>query len=208
MGSAPEACPRQGTRFVETHALHVPRAVAFSSMKTLLRLLPLFALISTVLRGAESVGGAGPHGPGNSARHALLAPAVSDQLIAAVKAADEERVAATRSGDRARLEAILSDELRYAHSSGHADTKASYIKSLTTRSSVYESYDYLERTFLPAAPGIVLMTGRVLVRSRNGEQKSELDLNFLAVWREENGRWRFLAWQSCKNAPVEPAAKN
>jgi len=23
-------------------------------------------------------------------------------------------------------------------------------------------------------------------------------LSFLAVWREENGKWRFLAWQSCK----------
>jgi len=23
-------------------------------------------------------------------------------------------------------------------------------------------------------------------------------LSYLAVWREENGQWRFLAWQSCK----------
>jgi hypothetical protein len=23
-------------------------------------------------------------------------------------------------------------------------------------------------------------------------------LSFLAFWREEKGRWRFLAWQSCK----------
>jgi hypothetical protein len=177
-------------------------------MKPLLRLLPLLALVPALLRAAEPAADPGPRGPGDPARYVLIAPAESDKLIAAVKAADDERVAATKSGDRARLEAILSDELRYSHSSGHTDTKTSYVKSLTTRSSVYEAYDYQERTFLPAAPGIVLMTGRVLIHSRNGEQKSELDLNFLAVWREENGKWRFLAWQSCKNPPpATPAAK-
>ena len=51
------------------------------------------------------------------------------------------------------------------------------------------------------------MTGRMLAYSSNGEKKSTLDLNFLAVWREENGHWRFLAWQSCKNPPpATPAA--
>ena len=52
------------------------------------------------------------------------------------------------------------------------------------------------------------MTGRVLIHSSNNGQKVENDLNFLAVWREEGGKWRFLAWQSCKNpAPAAPASK-
>jgi hypothetical protein len=154
-------------------------------MKNLLRLLPClaFALGLVSLRAAD------------------------DKVIAAVKAADAERVAATKAGDGARLEAIFSDELHYAHSSGHVDTKASYIKSLTSHSTVYESYDYKEQNFLPAGPGVVLMTGRVLSHTRNASGTNELDLNFLGVWREENGKWRFLAWQSCKNPPPVPAAK-
>lgn len=152
-------------------------------MKILLRLLPLLALALVSLRAAE------------------------DPVIAAVKAADDERVAATKAGDGPRLDAIFSDELRYAHSSGVVDTKASYSKALTTHSTVYETYDYQERTFIPADPGVVLMAGRVLIHSRNGEVKNNLDLNFLAVWRLENGKWRFLAWQSCRNAPPAPAAK-
>ena len=152
-------------------------------MKTLLRLLPLVVLAFASLRAAD------------------------DQVISAVKAADEERVAATKAGDRARLDAIFSDELRYGHSSGHVDTKTSYIKALTTHSTVYETYDYKERSFLPAAPGIVLMTGRVLIHSHNASGANDLDLNFLAVWREENGKWRFLSWQSCKATPPTPAAK-
>ena len=152
-------------------------------MKTLLRLLPLLALAFVSLRAADN-------------------PA-----IAAARAADDERCAATKSGDPQRLDAIFSDELRYAHSSGKVDTKASYVQSLTSHSTVYESFDYKERNFTVAAPGIVLMTGRVLIHSRNGDQKVELDLNFLAVWREEKGQWRFLAWQSCKAPPPAPAAK-
>jgi hypothetical protein len=26
----------------------------------------------------------------------------------------------------------------------------------------------------------------------------DIGLGFLAVWREEAGKWRFLSWQSCK----------
>lgn len=150
-------------------------------MKSILRLLPLLVLAGSFLRAA------------------------SDPVLAAVQAADDERVAATKAGDPARLDAIFSDALRYAHSSGHVDTKTSYMKALTSHQTVYETYDYVERSFSPVAPGIVLMTGRVLIHSRNGETKNEMDLNFLGVWREENGHWRFLAWQSCKNPPPAPA---
>lgn len=152
-------------------------------MKTLLRLLPFLALALVSLHAAE------------------------DRVIAAVRAADDERTAATKAGDAARLDAIFSNELHYAHSSGVLDTKASYIKSLVTRSTVYESFNYKERKFVVAAPGIVLMTGRALIKAGSNGVMNENDLNFLAVWREENGKWRFLAWQSCRNPPAAPPAK-
>ena len=164
-------------------------------MKILRRFVLLLALAIVSLRAAEAP--AQPPTPVHAA------------LLAAVAAADAERLAATKAGDRARLDAIFSDELRYAHSSGKIDSKASYIESLVSRRTVYESFDYRDRNFLPAGPGIVLMTGRVLIRAGNNGQAVENDLNYLAVWREENGKWRFLAWQSCKNppAPAAPATK-
>jgi ketosteroid isomerase-like protein len=152
-------------------------------MKNLLRLLPFLAFALVSIRAAD------------------------DRVIAAVRAADAERVAATKAGDGARLDAIFSDELRYAHSSGHVDTKASYMKALTSRATVYETYDYQEQNFSSIAPGVVLMTGHVLIHSRNASGPNDLDLNFLGVWREEHGKWRFLAWQSCKNPPPAPATK-
>jgi ketosteroid isomerase-like protein len=128
--------------------------------------------------------------------------AADDKLTAAVRAADDERLAATQAGDPARLDAIFSNQLHYAHSSGKVDTKESYVKSLTSRSTIYESFDYQTRNFTLAGPGVVLMTGRVVIHASNDGEKVINDLNFLAVWREEAGKWRFLAWQSCKNPPV------
>ena len=132
--------------------------------------------------------------------------AAEDKLIAAVRAADDERVAATKAGDRKRLEAIYSKDLHYAHSSGKIDNQASYIESLVKRTTIYEKYDYQTREFRPAGPGVMLMIGRVLINATANGQKVSNDLNILAVWREEGGKWRFLAWQSCKNPPADAAA--
>jgi hypothetical protein len=138
----------------------------------------------------------------------LAASAASaDAIIAAVTAADNERLAATKAADKSRLDAIFSDALYYAHSNGKTDTKSSYVASLVARNTIYQDFDYKTRTFTPIAPGIVQMTGRVLVKVGNKEGAvGENDLNFLAVWREENGKWRFLSWQSSRNpAPTPPA---
>ncbi len=152
-------------------------------MKSLLRLLPVLLLALVSLRAAD------------------------EKLLSAVRAADEERLAATKSGDAKRLDAIFSPELHYAHSSGKLDTRESLVKAITTRNTVYESFDYKDRTFTEAGPGVVLMKGRVLIKAVANGQRADNDLNFLAVWRNENGKWRFLAWQSCKNPPATPAAK-
>jgi hypothetical protein len=165
-------------------------------MNKSLRLLPL--LVSTLV--------VSPAAERSPASHVLLAPSESERIVAAVRAADDERIAATIAADRARLEAVYSDQLHYSHSNGRVDSKASQIQGIVGGANRY-NLEYKERKFAPAAPGIVLMTGRMLMHltSREGGQKTTLDLNFLAVWREENGRWRFLAWQSCRSSP--PAAK-
>ncbi len=128
--------------------------------------------------------------------------AADERLLATVRGADDERITATMAADAKRLEAIYSDDLHYAHSNGKVDTKASQIKGITTSGNKYEKYEHKERTFIPAGLGVVLMKGRVLMSMSGANGKVVNDLNYLAVWREEKGRWRFLAWQSCKNPPA------
>jgi len=135
---------------------------------------------------------------------AATAWAADDGLEAAVRAADDERVAATIAGDRARLAAIYSDDLRYVHSSGKIYNKAEHADGLAKRTAVYERFDYQTRDFRLAGPGVMLMSGRVVIHSTNAKGKNQNDVNFLAVWREEQGRWKLLAWQAAKNLPPVP----
>lgn len=130
--------------------------------------------------------------------------AADDAALKTLQTADDERVAATIAGDRARLAAIYSDDLRYAHSSGKVDTKATYIDALTSGTLKYVSMEYQERNFTFPAPGIALMSGRAKVKVGKVESPTEMILAFLGVWREEKGQWHFLAWQSGKL--VDPAA--
>lgn len=128
------------------------------------------------------------------------AAALDAAQLAALRAADDERIAATTAGNRARLEAIYSDALHYGHANGKADTKASQIEAILGGATVYEKFEYKDRVFTPIAPGAALMTGRVIVHVRTqAGARNTLDLSYLAVWRQENGRWRFQAWQSCRN---------
>ena len=125
-------------------------------------------------------------------------PAADGSQSETLRAADDERVSAIVAGDGARLTAIFSDGLRYAHSTGAVDDKASYIESLVSGRTKYVVYNYQERNFTFPAPGIALMAGRVHIKATSSGGVADAILSILAVWREEQGRWRFLAWQSCR----------
>lgn len=133
--------------------------------------------------------------------------AADEPRLAAVRAADDERIAATLAADKEKLAKILSDDLHYAHSNGGIDTKASLMDALASGKMKYLGLDYDERKFALAAPGIALMSGRVRLKASNPSGAVDVVLSFLAVWREEKGQWRFLAWQSCKIPPPAPPAK-
>lgn len=126
----------------------------------------------------------------------------ADADLDAAARADDARQAATIAADKARLDRIFSDDLVYVHGSGHRDTKASYQASLLNGKLKYLSFEYESRDFYKAAPGIVLMRGRVHIHSAENGKPVDNYLAYLAVWRNENGVWRFLAWQSC-HVPVK-----
>jgi ketosteroid isomerase-like protein len=130
--------------------------------------------------------------------------AADDAQIAAVKAADAVRIAAMKSPDKDKLSAIFSDDLRYAHSNGIVDTKTSFVDVLTAGKTKYVGYDYEEQNITFPSPGIALMSGKAHVKAVSAAGEMDAVLGFLAVWREEKGEWKFLAWQSCK---LPPAAK-
>jgi hypothetical protein len=160
-----------------------PALFGYPMKNTLLRLLPLIALAFVSLRAADA------------------------PPLTALQAADDQRVAATIAADKARLAEIFSDDLHYAHSSGAVDTKASYTDALVSGRTKYVSIDYETRDFTFPAPGIALMTGRAHMKVTTATGGVDMIAGYLAVWREEKGHWRFLAWQSCKLPVPAPATK-
>lgn len=131
----------------------------------------------------------------------------ADDRVEELSAADDRRVAAIGNRDKLVLERIFSEDLRYAHSTGAVDDKAGYVDLITSGRTKYLVYDYLERTFTFPAPTVALMAGKAHIKSVTGASENDSVLSYLAVWRKENGIWRFLAWQSCKNPEPIPGAK-
>lgn len=121
----------------------------------------------------------------------------SPELIA-VTAADDARVASFLKPNAQRLGNILSEQLHYAHSTGVVDTKSTLIQLLTSGQTRYLAIDYQQRDCTFPVPDIAVLTGRVRIQAEATGARVDNLLRFLAVWRKENGQWRFHAWQSCK----------
>jgi hypothetical protein len=134
----------------------------------------------------------------------LFAFAQAQPPLSLVQAADDARIAAMKAPECEKLSAVFSEDLRYAHSSGAVDTKSSFIDNLSSGKTRYVGYDHVERSFTFPAPDIALMTGRAHIQVQSATATMDSVLGYLAVWRLENGQWRFLAWQSCKLPAPEP----
>lgn len=145
---------------------------------------------------------------------ALLALSVSSALAAldplgALRRADLARVRATIAGDAVALNTLLADDLSYGHNDGRVQTKAEFITAVATNQTKYEAIDYEDTKLTEIAPGAASMSGRVHLKVSRAGQHVEFTLRFLAVWREEGGKWQLLAYQSTRlpePAPAAPAA--
>ena len=49
------------------------------------------------------------------------------------------------------------------------------------------------------------MTGLVHLKVSRGNTRAEFGIRFLAVWREDNGKWRLHAYQSARLPEPPPA---
>ena len=120
--------------------------------------------------------------------------------VAAVLRADEARLAAMMAGEGAALGRLMSEELAFVHSDGRIESKADYVKNLLAGDTAYaEAKTSGVRTMEPA-PGVVILIGAQDMRKRLGPAWSEVKLRFMAVWRNEGGTWRMVAWQSMRPA--------
>ncbi len=120
---------------------------------------------------------------------------MSDNDIAALEALEDRRYAAMLAADAATLEELLHDELLYMHSTGGADTKASYLAGLRDRVFAYKKITRDDQTVrVHGDIGMVFnhMQADVVIRGN----LHHLDNRLLAVWSRDGGQWRLIGLQS------------
>jgi ketosteroid isomerase-like protein len=134
----------------------------------------------------------------------VLDASPQDRDFDAVRRADAARIEATIGRDIPKLTGLLSDDLTYGFSDGRVQSKAQLLTSAATSRVHFTACDYLDTHLFELTSGVISMTGRAQVRADTDSGATEFRLRFLAVWRrEDDGRWRLVAYQS---APVAEAA--
>jgi ketosteroid isomerase-like protein len=108
---------------------------------------------------------------------------------------EDERYAAMLAKDVAALERLLHPDLVYMHSSGVADSKASYIAGVRDRVWDYHGIARSEQT-VRLNGSLALVFNRLKIDLTVRGVAKSLDNRALAVWVAEGDVWRLIALQS------------
>lgn len=128
----------------------------------------------------------------------LVQTASAEPAVISALRADKARLAAMVAGNGEALARLLSDQLRFVHSDGRVESKADYVRNLKAGDTEYADAKTSELETMQVSPDVVVVLGEQEMRKRLGSTWSEIKLRYLAVWRNENGTWRMVAWQSAR----------
>lgn len=124
-----------------------------------------------------------------------VAATCSDDLSSAL-AAGAAWGDALRRGDAPALASLLSDELRYIHSTGRLESKNDVVTALATGATAYERFELSQLHTTSIAPGVVVLTGRIDQRKLVRGNWNDARLLFHSVWRKESDHWCLVSLQT------------
>src|SRR5919109_153499 len=110
---------------------------------------------------------------------------------------DKKRMHAMAQKDIATLNALLSDDLVYTHSSARLDTKQSLIGAMESGRTVYTAVvpsDVKAQEYGDA----VILTGSARISVNSGGNAMNFGVRFTDVWVSKGGKWQMTAWQSTR----------
>ena len=105
---------------------------------------------------------------------------------------DKKRMAAMVHKDIATLNAVLSDDLVYTHTSARLDSKQSLIAALESRTvSTFEPTDVKAQDLGDA----VVLTGSVRILTTSNGTPLDFSARFTAVYANKGEKWQLVASQ-------------
>ncbi len=110
---------------------------------------------------------------------------------------DRKRMTAMAEKDVATLNAVLSDDLIYTHSSARMDTKASLIGNMESGATVYTAVVPSDVVAQDLGDSVVL-TGVARISVMVGGKPNSFGVRFTDVYANQGGTWRMVTWQSTK----------
>ena len=110
---------------------------------------------------------------------------------------DRKRMTAMAEKDVATLNAVLSDDLIYTHSSARMDTKASLIGNMESGATVYTAVVPSDVVAQDLGDSVVL-TGIARISVMVGGKPNSFGVRFTDVYANQGGTWRMVTWQSTK----------
>lgn len=120
-----------------------------------------------------------------------------------VLAVDDARTAALIAADRPALDRSLARELRYVHSNGLTQDRATYLAAAVGGAMQYRVIKPLERQARPLSGTVALLTGSNHVEVVLNGKPLQANVLYSAVYVQEGGAWKMTAWQSTP-APAQP----
>ncbi|MGA9868499.1 MAG: nuclear transport factor 2 family protein [Acetobacteraceae bacterium] len=110
---------------------------------------------------------------------------------------DRQRMKAMAEKDIAKLNALLSDELVYTHSSARLDTKQSLMGAMQSGATEYAA---VEPSDVKAADfgDAVVLTGAARIRVTSHGKPNAFSVRFTDVYVNKGGQWQMVAWQSTR----------
>jgi ketosteroid isomerase-like protein len=110
---------------------------------------------------------------------------------------DKKRMAAMSKKDIATLNALLSDDLVYTHSSARLDTKQSLIGAMESGATVYTSVEPSEVKAQDLGDAVVL-TGVARISVTSNGNPINFGVRFTDVYVNNSGQWQMVTWQSTR----------
>jgi ketosteroid isomerase-like protein len=110
---------------------------------------------------------------------------------------DKQRMDAMAKKDLATLNALISNDLVYTHSSARLDTKQSLIGNMEGGSTVYTSVVPSDVKAQDLGDTVVL-TGSCKISVMTQGRPNSFGVRFTDVWANKGGQWQMVAWQSTR----------
>lgn len=121
---------------------------------------------------------------------------MTEDIAAAIRAAEQKRCAAMLTGDVAALEMLLDPRLQFHHATGAVDGKDAYLTKVSGGRIEYVAIQWDEELVTPLGPQAALLTGRMTTDVRVEGTQKRLNNRVTTAWASDNGTWRLVAFQS------------